>query len=85
MAVHPKDRGARNPRMFCPACRRWMRLHASKPRSNGLSQLFLGGCSYTGGDHVPINGDADICEECCPTHCAPFKERAEDGLPKEDR
>lgn len=73
MAIHPKDHRANNPRMQCAVCRKWMRLHKAKPTagSEWLGQRFYGGCGYTNGDHYPVGGDHDVCDECCHKHCKP--------------
>jgi len=73
VAVHPKDMSAHNPRMQCAVCRKWMRLHKAKPTPGmeWLTQRFYGGCGYTNGDHYAVNGDSDVCDECCHKHCKP--------------
>lgn len=71
MAVHPKDHRADNPRIQCAVCRKWMRLKKAKYANGELPERFYGGCGYTNGDHYAVNGDSDVCDECCQTHCKP--------------
>mgnify|MGYP000213955532 FL=1 len=72
MAVHPNDKThSTNPRMQCAVCRKWMRLHKAEVVTDRMTQRFYGGCGYTNGDHYPVNGDYDVCDECCHKHCKP--------------
>lgn len=72
MAHHPKDARSNNPRIQCAVCRKWMRLYKAKMLTGEwLDSRFYGGCGYTNGDHYAVNGDHDVCDTCCHTHCKP--------------
>jgi hypothetical protein len=63
--IHPNDKNARNPRIQCDICKKWMRM-AGRDEQGHYFQRFYGGCAFTAGDHA---AGSDVCNECCKIEC----------------
>lgn len=72
--IHPADKNARNPRIQCVVCAKWMRM-TGKDEDGNRVQRFYGGCAWCNGDHLAAVHSGkeiaawDVCQNCCDTKC----------------